>query len=303
MELTAGFVLRASALATVVGATNGAVEALRVLESSGAWPRDALDWASVAAAGLTLSIGLFVLLRLVATGLRGGRSAGHELALARLLRESRTDSLTRLENRRAFNDDLALAIERRNLTGSAFSLMAIDLDGLKEINDTRGHQAGDAHLRWVADALQQAVGTHGTVYRTGGDEFMVLLPGIRNWHAIEVAHRIHEATTEDGIRAVSIGVTESRGTERRQELVREADVALYSAKRRRLPVVPFQPALEALAEHVPTRDGREPEPAADAFESLSSARTYLDRLAAAGAPDEHDVGSSPAAQRAGAPDA
>jgi diguanylate cyclase (GGDEF)-like protein/putative nucleotidyltransferase with HDIG domain len=165
--------------------------------------------------------------------------------LARLVSEARTDSLTRLANHRAFHDELAAAIERRNATGSVFTLMAIDLDGLKTLNDTHGHQAGDAHIVRMGQALQAEVGGAGTVFRTGGDEFMVLLPNLRNWHAINLAHRIQAATaTEGGVRSLSIGVTEARGTEHRSTLIRRADLALYEAKRAMLAVVAYQPGLE-----------------------------------------------------------
>ena len=74
---------------------------------------------------------------------------------------------------------------------------------------------------------------------------MILLPDRRNWHAITLAHRIHEATAcADGTRALSIGVTETHGTEHRQALVRQADLALYEAKRAKLAVVPYRPGLD-----------------------------------------------------------
>ena len=167
------------------------------------------------------------------------------LELEKLVTEARTDSLTGLANRRAFHDDLATEIDRRNGTGSVFSLMAIDLDGLKAINDEFGHQAGDVQLVRMAKALRGEVGGAGSVYRTGGDEFMILLPDSRNWHAINLAHRIHGATLSPaGARGLSIGVTETKGTEHRHALVRQADLALYEAKRARLAVVPYHPGLE-----------------------------------------------------------
>ncbi|MGI9113096.1 MAG: bifunctional diguanylate cyclase/phosphohydrolase [Gaiellaceae bacterium] len=173
--------------------------------------------------------------------------------LARLVSEARTDSLTKLANHRAFHDDLAAEIGRRNSTGSLFSLMAIDLDGLKSINDTGGHQAGDAYIVRLAQGIESVVGSSGSVYRTGGDEFMVILPGSRNWHSINIAHRILGASrTRSGARALSIGVTETKGTEHRQALVRQADLALYEAKRSTIGVVPFQPGMEPAATAPPS---------------------------------------------------
>src|ERR687894_606756 len=102
---------------------------------------------------VVLVVGLLATLRFGLDRLQGpARPPSGEVV--RLMSEARTDSLTKLGNRRAFQSDLAAEIERRNGSGSVFSLMAIDLDGLKRINDTHGHQAGDAHLRAVAAQLE-----------------------------------------------------------------------------------------------------------------------------------------------------
>src|SRR2546422_10290146 len=113
---------------------------------------------------------------------RRNRNSRYEARVQQLAEQARTDSLTRLGNHRAFQDDLTAAIAARSTTGQPFTLMAIDIDGLKRINDTKGHPAGDAHIRRVASCLQSVVKTEGTIYRTGGDEFMVLLLAQRNWH-------------------------------------------------------------------------------------------------------------------------
>jgi diguanylate cyclase (GGDEF)-like protein len=212
------------------------------------WPRAPLDYVELLAVALAALIGIALLTRR-AIELTAKpkppqrRSSDHELA--RLVTEARTDSLTRLGNHRAFHDDLAAEVDRRNSTGSLFSLMAIDLDGLKAVNDTQGHQAGDAHIVRLAQAIKTEIGVFGSVYRTGGDEFMVLLPSSRNWHAINLAHKMLAATkSRAGARTLSIGVTETKGTEHRQALVRQADLALYEAKRATLGIVPFRPGME-----------------------------------------------------------
>ena len=105
---------------------------------------------------------------------------------------ARTDSLTGLGNHRSFHDDLTAAMQARTERGATFALMAVDLDGLKRINDTKGHQAGDEYLRQTSECLRQAAASHGTVYRTGGDEFMVLLPDRRSWHALAVARTLDQ---------------------------------------------------------------------------------------------------------------
>jgi diguanylate cyclase (GGDEF)-like protein/putative nucleotidyltransferase with HDIG domain len=168
----------------------------------------------------------------------------HQERFNALAAQARTDTLTRLGNRRAFEDDLGHAIARRTESGLGFALMAIDLDGLKRINDTNGHPAGDAHIQNVADCIKTVVKDVGSVYRTGGDEFMVILPGRRNWHGQNLAAKIDELTrAQTGGRAVSIGLTESLGHERRHLLINEVDVALYEAKRTRLSAVAFHPGL------------------------------------------------------------
>jgi diguanylate cyclase (GGDEF)-like protein len=168
----------------------------------------------------------------------------HQRRVEQLAAQARTDSLTRLGNRRAFEDDLGLTIAARAETAQPFTLLAVDLDGLKKINDQNGHPAGDVQIRKVADCLREVVGGDGTVYRTGGDEFMVILPGRRAWHGLNLATRIDQVTrARTGNRAVSIGLTESIETEGRHLLMNQADIALYEAKRTRLSAVAYHPGL------------------------------------------------------------
>jgi diguanylate cyclase (GGDEF)-like protein len=168
----------------------------------------------------------------------------HQRRVDQLAAQARTDTLTRLGNRRAFEDDLGTTISSRAETAQTFVLLAIDLDGLKKINDRSGHPAGDVQIKKVADCLREVVGPDGTVYRTGGDEFMVILPGRRAWHGLNVAAKIDQVTrARTGGRAVSIGLTESIDTEGRHLLMNQADIALYEAKRTRLSAVAYHPGL------------------------------------------------------------
>ncbi|HEY1512615.1 MAG TPA: diguanylate cyclase [Gaiellaceae bacterium] len=168
----------------------------------------------------------------------------HQRRVDQLAAQARTDTLTRLGNRRAFEDDLGAVIALRAETAQPFTLLAIDLDGLKKINDRAGHPAGDMQIRKVADCLREVVGPDGGVYRTGGDEFMVILPGRRAWHGLNLAARIDQVTrARTGARAVSIGLTESIETEGRHLLMNQADIALYEAKRTRLSAVAYHPGL------------------------------------------------------------
>jgi diguanylate cyclase (GGDEF)-like protein len=168
----------------------------------------------------------------------------HQRRVDQLAAQARTDTLTRLGNRRAFEDDLGATIALRAETAQPFTLLAIDLDGLKKINDRAGHPAGDVQIRKVADCLREVVGPDGGVYRTGGDEFMVILPGRRAWHGLNLAARIDQVTrARTGARAVSIGLTESIETEGRHLLMNQADIAMYEAKRTRLSAVAYHPGL------------------------------------------------------------
>src|SRR5205085_5498610 len=95
---------------------------------------------------------------------------------ARLEQEVFVDFLTELPNRRAFQRDLAKQLAWANRSRHSLALVLIDLDGLKAINDSHGYAAGDAKLRTLAAALAAAVRAGDGAYRTGGDEFVALLP-------------------------------------------------------------------------------------------------------------------------------
>jgi diguanylate cyclase (GGDEF)-like protein len=152
----------------------------------------------------------------------------HE-SVAGLRAEALCDPLTGLGNRRAF--DLALAKERARAERHQrfFSVAMIDLDGLKAVNDTRGHAAGDARLRRVAQHLDAACRRIDSPYRIGGDEFVVLLPETETAGATAFVERLGRGA----IPAFSAGTA----TFPRDglELVNVADARLYSARARRRP--------------------------------------------------------------------
>lgn len=149
------------------------------------------------------------------------------------------DSLTDLPNRTSLTDRLQLEIAhaRRNRTGLA--VLFVDLDGFKEVNDTFGHHAGDVLLRGVAEALRKSLREQDTVARIGGDEFTVLLPGVRGpVEASLVAHKIlrqlatpiqfegHELRAGGSI---GIALYDTDG-DTAAELLQAADAAMYAAK-------------------------------------------------------------------------
>jgi len=111
----------------------------------------------------------------------------------RLQREALVDPLTGLLNRRALERDARREVGRAARYGNDFSMIVIDLDGLKAVNDTDGHLAGDIRLRLLATCLKQSLRTSDSAYRIGGDEFVILLPEMDHAGAAAVAGRIEEA--------------------------------------------------------------------------------------------------------------
>jgi len=158
----------------------------------------------------------------------------------RLAQLSETDVLTGLPNRRALTRRLAEEFRRSVRYGTPLSLMLVDVDGLKQVNDREGHAAGDRAIRHVADAI--ARGLRGTDFgaRWGGDEFAVVLPSTR----LEAAHasaerlvsRVRERSRDGRYSAgtVSIGIASFDPLRAAhtdvESLVRAADGALYRAK-------------------------------------------------------------------------
>ncbi|MGC8627748.1 MAG: GGDEF domain-containing protein [Acidimicrobiales bacterium] len=144
---------------------------------------------------------------------------------------ARGDPLTGLANRRSWDERLEQELERAARSLEPLSVLVADLDGFKAVNDTAGHQAGDAVLRAVAGAWLREVRDGGDfLARLGGDEFGVIAPGADALGARKLAQRLASALPE-GVSA-SIGVATWERTEGASELVRRADWAMYQAKRR-----------------------------------------------------------------------
>ncbi len=165
-------------------------------------------------------------------------AVGQQLEEAR--RESTTDALTGLGNRKHFDVSLARARHLATLDRRPVTLLLIDADGLKAINDGHGHQAGDAALTGIARALARTFLRQGdTLCRIGGDEFAVLLAGTDAATAHRLAHRFCDALAGDPhatadappALAASCGVAELGATEPVEAWFARADRALYAAKR------------------------------------------------------------------------
>jgi len=156
------------------------------------------------------------------------------------LQLARTDTLTGLMNRRAFNLELQTAIETAHLSASRLSIVLIDLDGFKEANDVHGHEAGDTVLKVASQRLSHVFGIDSTVARLGGDEFAVLIRTTEESSSVlslsERASSLLRAPVmwRDNriVVGASLGVSQypSDGTVG-SALLHAADVAMYQAKR------------------------------------------------------------------------
>lgn len=152
--------------------------------------------------------------------------------------ESRTDKLTDISNRRAFDEELYRlhAVQKRR--NGTLCLMLADIDHLKMFNDYHGHQVGDEMLRRVAETFEQSTRTSDIVCRYGGEEFAILLPRTKLADALRVAERTRAAVQAMRYQigdaqlqvTASIGVVELRATDEMSSFIKRSDDALYAAK-------------------------------------------------------------------------
>ncbi|MEU8659202.1 putative bifunctional diguanylate cyclase/phosphodiesterase, partial [Actinoplanes philippinensis] len=198
--------------------------------------------------GLIVSV-LFAVCALVLVGYQ--RRA--ERQVARRLHEATHDSLTGLGNRAMLHDELEAAVRHGEETTEPFSLLLLDLDRFKEVNDTLGHHAGDELLVEVARRLDQGCRAGDVVVRLGGDEFALILPTTPEQpEAVEAGHRILAALrkpiqlsglTVDIDASIGVAVYPTDGANA-AELLQHADVAMYAAKRRHGGVTGYDASLD-----------------------------------------------------------
>jgi diguanylate cyclase (GGDEF)-like protein len=186
-------------------------------------------------------LGVLVLALATALWLWFRRMDDHDdlrLAYARLDRLASQDGLTRLLNRRSTRTHLDTAHEAATSHGDWLSVLMVDVDHFKRINDTYGHAAGDAALVEVADRLRDALRDHDVLGRWGGEEFLVVLPAADAALATQVAERLRLAVSAEPVPlgggeelglSVSIGAASTRDAAA-DALVHAADQALYAAK-------------------------------------------------------------------------
>jgi diguanylate cyclase (GGDEF)-like protein len=153
--------------------------------------------------------------------------------------EARTDHLTGLANRREFERVMEREVALSERHGRELSVMMIDLDNLKRINDRQGHRAGDGALRLLAQQLQKVVRASDVCARIGGDEFAVAMPETSIERARDVATRLRAAIKHSSLSSkvpdqlgVSVGLAAWRPGQDWQAVYQVADADLYEEKRR-----------------------------------------------------------------------
>lgn len=149
-----------------------------------------------------------------------------------------TDSLTSAANKLQFQNDLELLLQQSHGSGEPMCLALLDLDHFKHINDSWGHAVGDAVLASVAAAVGPALPPGGGLYRVGGEEFAVLMPGKLRSDALAAAERIRAAVAIEPIHhdatripvTISVGVAQLGDGETPSQLYQRADRLLYKSK-------------------------------------------------------------------------
>ena len=161
--------------------------------------------------------------------------------LAQVREQSLKDTLTGVSNRSAFNVALDELIIRSFEDKTRFSLLLLDIDHFKNVNDTYGHLVGDKILRFVAGTIRRCVKGKDIVARFGGEEFAVLLPGTEMAGAYVAAEHIRKAVANSVLRdtqtqksygniTLSVGVSQMGRNDQASSLIERADQALYLAK-------------------------------------------------------------------------
>lgn len=180
---------------------------------------------------ILVSIGITTLVLLLAHSTLGG----YQRRLAQM--ESR-DKLTGAASRQAFDSLFGHATKISDRRGSALSLVAIDIDNFKEINESYGHQQGDDMIRTVANLIDQKVRDSDVLCRWGGEEFLLLLEDCDLKRATALAEKVRRAVknykfvfdNKETQLTISLGVAEHRTGECQDELIERCDQALYRSK-------------------------------------------------------------------------
>jgi diguanylate cyclase (GGDEF)-like protein len=198
----------------------------------------ALDYVAYVAVGVAGSqpdpeyVGFFALCLGCTAALCGWHARNQEHRREALARVSRADPLTGCLNRRGFEERFDAELSRALRNGRPFGLISVDLDHFKEVNDTRGHAAGDELLRWAVEVMSDTVRPVDSLGRVGGDEFSVLVSGAGPDDTAVIAGRIRQALATRAPASVGVACFPTDGADQ-DELQRSADLKLYAGKRGR----------------------------------------------------------------------
>jgi diguanylate cyclase (GGDEF)-like protein len=224
-----------AALLTCAIAVWAAVHRTGPFEQGPLWGR----MATLQVFNASVTFASFVLAAIVAE--RGQDIDGRRRAEDELAHMALHDPLTGLANRSLFTERLTQALARMERHPGSVAVLFLDLDRFKVINDSLGHESGDRVLICVADRIQSVVRPEDTASRFGGDEFVILCEDIVDeLEAVTIAERVGaaiaqpiELTTGEIVITTSIGISISKGiADRPEELIRDADSAVYRAKER-----------------------------------------------------------------------
>lgn len=167
-----------------------------------------------------------------------GASVGNIRLFEKIQRQATIDGLTGLANHRTFYETLEKELWRSRRYGGPISLIMIDIDNLKEINDTHGHRAGDRVVSQISRTIKQCIRQIDTAARYGGDEFTVILPNTLLGDAIVVAERMVDAVARCPITwgnkqidvSISVGLGQYDADTTPEDITGRSDQALYIAK-------------------------------------------------------------------------
>jgi diguanylate cyclase (GGDEF)-like protein len=202
-----------------------------------------LPWHPVLLHAIALGAWVQTIVLAVAVGTQVKALRGQQEQLAERTRElsllSQLDPLTGLGNRRAYDVSVPAEIERCRRRGRTASLLVLDIDHFKRVNDTFGHVHGDAVIRALGMAIANSIRSSDFAFRYGGEEFVVLLPGLENEMALAIGRRIMHEFSEGGPPApdgsrprmtVSVGLAQLAPNDDAATLFERADAAMYRAK-------------------------------------------------------------------------
>ncbi len=167
-----------------------------------------------------------------------GASIGNVKLFEKVQRQATTDGLTGLANHRSFYEVLEKELWRSRRYGGRISLIMIDVDNLKKINDLHGHRAGDKVIKHIANKIRQCIRHIDTASRYGGDEFAVILPNTSLNDAVVVAERMVETVAKSTViwnrqripLSISVGLGEYNADSSPEDMTSRSDEALYNAK-------------------------------------------------------------------------